>query len=224
MMCRPSATSAGDRSRAAGADQQQRPDGVDRGGHAVDRQGRVQGCSSSGGRCPVARQTSARISSAATHDQHAFQHGGEILRLVVAERVVVVGRLVADADRPEGGRGGDHVDDRFQRVGIERDRAGHPPGERTSGRARTKATTIDQKARRGDLLLGGMRVLQRAGSAGWQMQLAYGRAPRSSVDRRLRTRRGDADAALTPPFPWPCAADARRCSRSCACRRSGRAS
>jgi hypothetical protein len=45
--------------------------------------------------------TSAMISIAATHDQHAFQHGGEIFRLVVAVLVIRVGRLVADPDRPE---------------------------------------------------------------------------------------------------------------------------
>jgi hypothetical protein len=44
-------------------------------------------------------------------------------------------------------RGGDDVDDRFQRVRIERDRTGHPPGIGFSPSTRS-AMTIDQAARR----------------------------------------------------------------------------
>ena len=44
-------------------------------------------------------------------------------------RMVGIGRLVADADRPVGGARRNHVDDRFQRVGVERHRAGDPPSD-----------------------------------------------------------------------------------------------
>ena len=189
MIWRPSATSAGERSVAAGADQERRPDEVDDGRDAVDREA-GPGLVEAGGRRPV-RQTSTRISSAATHDQHAFQHRREIFGLVVAERVILVGRLVADADRPEGRQRGDHVDDRFQRVGIERHRAGQPPCEQLQAE-HDEGNDDRPEGEPRDLLLG--------------------------------RRRGRDGCQIRPPSPSPCAANGRRCSRSCACRRSGRAS
>ena len=106
-------------------DEDPRPYAVDRGGKAVDREalpGRVDHVR----RLPRAPDL-GEDEQRGHDDQHALQHGGEIFRLVVAVLVLEIGRLVADADRPEGGTGGDDVDDGFQRVRIERDGAGHPP-------------------------------------------------------------------------------------------------
>ena len=149
-----------------------------------------QGCSSVRGHCPGAPDFD-EDQQRCDDDQHAFEHGREILGLVVAERVILVGRRVADADRPEGGGGGDHVDGQFQRVGIKRDRAGHLPGQELQAE-HDEGDDDRPEGEPRDLLL-------RRGGGGNRCQIRQ-------------------------PFPWPCAADGRRCSRSSACRRSGRAS
>ena len=58
------------------------------------------------------------------HDQHALQHGRHVFRLVMAERMVRVGRPLRIGVGREGRDGRDHVDDRFQRVRKQADRPG----------------------------------------------------------------------------------------------------
>ena len=77
----------------------------------------------------MASHASRKIRTAASDDQRAFEHGREILSLVVAEGVALVGRLRADAHGDERGDGRHDVDDAFERVGIERDTARPEIGE-----------------------------------------------------------------------------------------------
>ena len=110
----------------SGRNQQPGPEPVhDRGG-GVDPQ--------ANGRRPHFRRREDRVRGLVKYqqrsndDQHALEDGREVLRLVMAERMVVVGRLVAEADGPPRRECRDHVDDRFQRVRIERDGPRQPPG------------------------------------------------------------------------------------------------
>jgi hypothetical protein len=54
-------------------------------------------------------------------DQHTFENRGEVLSLVVTVGMGDVGRFLGIADGNEGSRRGNHIDDRFKRVGVERD-------------------------------------------------------------------------------------------------------
>ena len=92
-------------------------------------------------------------------DQHALDHGREVLGLVVAELVAAVGRLGRDVDGIERDRRRDQVDDALQRVGIERDAARHPVG---------RVFEAQDDARHDDRGDGGK--LQLVGSAGWEAE------------------------------------------------------
>ena len=61
-------------------------------------------------------------------DKDAFYHGREILDLVMPIGVIGVGRNRAQPHRQEGADGGRHIDDAFERIGIERDAAGEEIG------------------------------------------------------------------------------------------------
>ena len=65
----------------------------------------------------------------ADQDQHPLDRGREVFDLLVAVGVLRVGRLVGFADREVGDDRGDQVDQRVQRLGQDRDRA----GDRASG-------------------------------------------------------------------------------------------
>ncbi len=126
IMCLPSAVSAGDLlvgRRAEGSLPRQRSSPA-----APPLTARpVQGCSSGW----IAQHVPdlGKDQQCRNDDQHALKHGGEIFGFVMAVLVVAVGGLVADLDRPEGRSGGNHIDDRFQRIRIKRHRSGDPPGE-----------------------------------------------------------------------------------------------
>ena len=62
------------------------------------------------------------------NDQRALEHGGKVFRLVVAERVIAVGRVRADPDRDQRGNRGHEVDDALERVREQRDAARHQVG------------------------------------------------------------------------------------------------
>ena len=88
----PSATSAGERRARPCADENAAPDAVDRAGNSVDRQGPRTGCIEHARRqegVPGLAEDRDRRND----DEHAFQHHGEIFGLVVAVRMVGVGRL-----------------------------------------------------------------------------------------------------------------------------------
>ena len=61
-------------------------------------------------------------------DQHALDDGGEELGLVVAIGMVGVGRNGGEVQGAEGQQAGRDVHRAFQRIGIQRDAAGDPPG------------------------------------------------------------------------------------------------
>nr|WP_201742065.1 GMC family oxidoreductase N-terminal domain-containing protein [Mangrovicoccus ximenensis] len=63
------------------------------------------------------------------HDQRAFEHRREVFDLGMAQRVVRIRRPPRIGHRQAGGHRRHHVDDRFERVRIERDRPGQPPGD-----------------------------------------------------------------------------------------------
>ena len=113
-MCRPSATRAGDFSltptRISHCAQNRLMTAA---APLIDKPS--QGCSSETGDLPGAPDL-GKDQQRRKHDQHALKDGGEILRLVMAEGMVLVGGLVADADGPEGGERSDDIDDRFERV------------------------------------------------------------------------------------------------------------
>ena len=79
-------------------------------------------------------------------DQHALDHGREVLGLVVAELVAAVGRLGRDVDGVERHQRRDQVDDALQRIRIERDAARHPVGQVLE--AQTTAATRSRSWRR----------------------------------------------------------------------------
>jgi hypothetical protein len=169
-----------------GGDEQPGPKSVDCGRRAVDR--KAQRGLLHRYRIEERQRCLAGNQQRRDHDQHALDHGGQIFRLVVAVRMLRVGGRMADADRIPGDRGGDHVDDRLQRVGIECHRAGKPPGNELQPHH---------------------RECNDDGPCG------------NALDLLLHAERHD---LARQPSPWPCAADARPRSRSCACRRSGPAS
>ena len=61
-------------------------------------------------------------------DQDAFDDRGEELHLVVAVRMVRIGRDGGKAQGRQSDEAGRNVDDAFQRIGVERRAAGDPPG------------------------------------------------------------------------------------------------
>ena len=111
----------------SGTDQRPGPEGVDRRCDAVDGKaspGLFEGTGMLPGPPDLGENQQRR-----DDDEDAFEHGGEIFGLMVSEGMIPVSRRMADTDRPEGGGGGNHVDDRFQRVGIERDGTRDIPGD-----------------------------------------------------------------------------------------------
>ena len=84
--------------------------------------------------CQKMRRRLAENRQRRHRDERAFQDGGEILGLVMAEGVSFVGRCRADAQRDIGDARDHDVDDAFQRVGQQRDGARHPIGGGLSAR------------------------------------------------------------------------------------------
>ena len=66
-------------------------------------------------------------------DQCAFEHGGEIFRLVVTELMVAIGRVPADLDGNQSRDCRQHIDDAFERVREEGDAPGNAIGEVLDG-------------------------------------------------------------------------------------------
>ena len=63
------------------------------------------------------------------HDQHAFDHGGEEFRLIMAVGMIGVGRASGKGQRHPGYDAGGDIDGALERVGIEGGAAGQPPGD-----------------------------------------------------------------------------------------------
>ena len=124
----------------------------------------------------------------AEQDQHALDRRGEVLDLLVAVGVVLVGRLVGLAHREEGHHRRDQVDARVGRLGEDRDRAGD---------RRRRELEHDQQRVRGDrdrrraVLAGHLRVRAHGARGGHR-----GRRPASAARvapghlRRLRRSAG----------------------------------
>ena len=62
-------------------------------------------------------------------DQHALEAGREILGLVVAMRMVLVGGALGDRHHHQGEHGTGQVDEGLHGIGQQADRAGHVPGQ-----------------------------------------------------------------------------------------------
>ena len=183
----------------AGADQQRRPAAVQHRGERVQHQSlnglrdRMQVLPGLPG---VAEDRQRR-----DDDQHALDHRGEELRLVVAIGMIGVGRDGGEVQRAQRDQAGGDVDDAFQRIGIQRRAPGDPPGRRLQGQHQT----ADRDAAGCDAL----SVVHRGGIAD--------RAGRVSI-RRNPPRSGSA-RSTGPGSPDPPSAPATaRAARSCRAR------
>ena len=85
-----------------------------------------------------ARRAAQMIAIAAAGDQQALEAAREVLGLAVAERMIVIGRARGDGHHRQREQRRREVDERLHRVRQQADRAGEPPGERSSSRWRRR--------------------------------------------------------------------------------------
>ena len=141
-----------DRARlAAGADQDSAPDGIEHGRRAIERQA-LPGQRQRRGH-PPAIPGMLQDRDAGDDDQHPLHHGGEELGLLVAVRMVGVGRAFGEAQGGQGNQRRGDVHGAFERIGEKGSTVREPPG---TGFER-KDTNAQHDAEARDLL----RPLQR---------------------------------------------------------------